>query len=332
MSVNYYDPKAFQEAYSGNAKLVSTAMNHYGYGIHGTAPRSTPKYLRKINIDKARRRDLADDLYTTARLFIDLNDKRRDAFIISLPQELAEAATALTTSGYVDFFLTSVAENYSEKVLVSQTLSDAYAVYFSGQAPPTLSVSGLLMNSLEDEWRIMLTRLYQHALRGTMLARNQTSVHLKYDDQIVSGFVTDFRTMMQAEMQVKADFAFNMLVRKVTYLPTINYSTTKVPSAFFSDSEGNPLPDHLRPISVSIPSKIKISAVAPKVTASVQETHPAGDEGPGETDEWGQPLFLAARELEAAATTSNTVINVDQSGAASSLTNVEKAESIPIED
>jgi hypothetical protein len=116
--------------------------------------------------------------------------------------------------GYIDFLLQQVQESYAEKIQVVDVLSDNYASYCFGQNPPVFNYTGLLYNSLQDDWRAAFTILYQELLRATKLARQKQVVILSYDDVFVTGVLISMSQTLVAETQIAASFNFSMLVKR----------------------------------------------------------------------------------------------------------------------
>jgi hypothetical protein len=148
--------------------------------------------------------------------------------------------------GYIDFLLTSVQESYAEKVQIVDLLSDNYIAYFFGSQPPIFRYQGVLLNTLQDDWRAAFTILYNDIIRGTQLARRSKVVTLAYDNMAVSGAIINMNQVLTAEMQMAAQFNFDLLVQRIdvtrdlrTPLPT---QTTKFPASVHPSTFAEKLP------------------------------------------------------------------------------------------
>lgn len=191
-------------------------------GVQSVLPFSTPKYKMTNRTTE-----------TQARLFVPVVTWRQGT---NLSAQLADqpklAQSVLTgggynSNGYIDFLLTSAQEAYTEKVQIVDVLSDNYMAYFFGAAPAVFNYSGMVYNTMQDDWRSALTILYQTYLRGTKLARNRTVVCLAYDEVLVTGAILNMSQNLVAETQTAAQFSFSLLVKdyqrvspRKTFYPT----------------------------------------------------------------------------------------------------------------
>lgn len=192
----------------------STTNVHESKGVFTENPAASRKY--------------GGDTITIARLAVPVaTDARVDSLMKSLSPEMRSIASQLFVGpgnyrlGYIDFLLQSAQESYSEKVQIVDTLSDNYIAYFFGQNPPMFQYSGLLFNTWQDDWRAAFFLLYEEILRGTKLARRKTFCTLRYDQQIVYGYLVNHSQVMSSDTQMAAQFNFTFLVKgvKVFRLP-----------------------------------------------------------------------------------------------------------------
>lgn len=230
----------------GNADRVVTedfdyAVNKESLGVFAQQPGATKKYIRNDGPRDGEYRE------TMARMFIEMSARERPLFIASLPpetQELAKVLVGVGTAasggtGFIDFLLTNVQEQFSEKVQVLESLSDNFVVYTFGQAAPQFQYSGLLLNTWQDDQRVWMTRLYQDVLRGTQLARRRKLLRLRYDSVIVSGVVTNLNMSLTADQEDRSPFSFGFIpLQYVIYTPSIGVPTKLeepfLPSASFA--------------------------------------------------------------------------------------------------
>ena len=225
------------------------------YGVFATYPAATPKYSTS-NTEKS--------LETMARLLVPLTDKSEFvAFIDTFDGDAKTLARTLGAYeggaeqaqsgsgglGYIDFLLTSVQESYAEKVQIVDLLSDNYIAYFFGSQPPIFRCQGVLLNTLQDDWRAAFTILYNDIIRGTQLARRRKVVTLAYDNMAVSGAIINMNQVLTAEMQMASQLSFDLLVQRIdvtrdsrTPLPTqtTTFPATVHPSAFAEKLPGVP--------------------------------------------------------------------------------------------
>lgn len=209
-------------------------------GVFGLHPAMTPKYaVNKGNRDNEFRDSMA-------RMFLSLSGASTSvkraylrslqglgADVVALAKVLIGAQTGPNGgTGFIDFFLAQVQEQYNEKMQVSEVLSDNYVAYFFGQQPPVFTFSGTLLNSFQDDQRIGMGIAYQQLLRGTQCARRGSLLRIRYDAVIVSGTVINMSQVLNADNEVAVPFNFQMLVKQ--YLIALNpaLATTKVETRF----------------------------------------------------------------------------------------------------
>lgn len=198
-------------------------------GVFAKYPGATPKYA--LNNGTQRDNEYRE---TMARLFIQMTAQERRLFVNSCPPETRPLARVLAGvgtgasggTGFVDFLLTTVQENFQEKVQIVESLSDNFVVYTFGQKAPIFTYAGVLLNTYQDDQRVWMMRLYQDVLRATQLARRKKLVRLRYDSVIVSGVLIAHGQALDAQMQTKADFSFQLVVTQyVIYTPAVGSPT-----------------------------------------------------------------------------------------------------------
>ncbi len=216
-------------------------------GVYARNPATTPKY-HTGNTDVTRE--------YMARLFIPFaSQKTQTKYLEAVPPRARALANHLVVSddslgnpyntGYIDFLLQSVNEQYNEKVQIVDAVGDNYVAYYLGQSPPVFQYGGTLLNSYQDDWRAAFTVLYNDLLRGTMLARRKAVVVLAYDDVMITGTLSNMSQMLTADFELMARFNFSMLVKRYDFsswsprtqfkpTPVAGYPYTMFPGEFVS--------------------------------------------------------------------------------------------------
>ena len=120
--------------------------------------------------------------------------------------------------GYIDFLLQNATHSFSEKVQVSETLSDSYVAFFFGHSPPVFQYSGTVLNTYQDDWTMLMFRIFRDLARGTQMARRNLILRLKYDSMIVSGVMTEFQWILTAGAEMSVPFSFSLLVKDIQVL------------------------------------------------------------------------------------------------------------------
>ncbi len=211
-------------------------------GIHSAVLKATtPKYAR----NEGHLSNTYTDLDSMARIYVRVDAPELTLFLNSIHSEqvrrvaqraLAGDLSPSAPTGYVDFLLTGVSQPLSEMVQVSSSLSDNYAAFFFGQAPPTWSYNGMLINSKQDDQASNFQRLYLEILRGTQLARRQKLVSIRYDSVVVTGAMMNLVTNLEASNELAVPFSFNLLVKRIHYSNvTHNWNPSQAGSPFVTD-------------------------------------------------------------------------------------------------
>lgn len=211
-------------------------------GIHSAVLKATtPKYAR----NEGHLSNTYTDLDSMARIYVRVDAPELTLFLNSIHSEqvrrvaqraLAGDLSPSAPTGYVDFLLTGVSQPLSEMVQVSSSLSDNYAAFFFGQAPPTWSYNGMLINSKQDDQASNFQRLYLEILRGTQLARRQKLVSIRYDSVVVTGSMLNLVTNLDASNELAVPFSFSLLVKRIHYSNvTHNWDPSRPGSPFVTD-------------------------------------------------------------------------------------------------
>tara|TARA_Y100000034_G_C6908325_1_gene422250 strand:- start:5999 stop:7018 length:1020 start_codon:yes stop_codon:yes gene_type:complete len=173
----------------------------------------------------------------------------------------AESANAsLFQNGYVGFLLSQVQEVHREKLQVIPLNGDNYAAYFPGAEPSVYSFSGFLMNTRQDEWRVLMHLLYQKVLRGSRVASHRHLVQIAYDSFVVTGVLINLTQIMNSNLETAVEFKFDMLVKHVY---TDTPAADLIGGAFLGDTS------QFAKAAITVPDKdfvgnlVKTGAVAP---------------------------------------------------------------------
>ena len=250
-------------------KENTASTNRYNpnqQGVFALFPAMTPKYARN-----AGERD-AEYKETLARMYLSLagtDVEAKNAYLRTLPpdaniQALAKVLigdTASTGTGFIDFFLDQIQESFSEKVQISEVLSDHYVAYFFGAAPPIFTFSGTLLNSFQDDHSVGMYQAYTYLLRGTECAKRGSLLRLRYDSVIVSGTIVSMSKTLNAQNELAVPFNFQLLVKEYIVVIPPSLATTKVEESFD--------PNHvLTPIGSASDVRVHATMFAPNNAAN----------------------------------------------------------------
>ena len=137
--------------------------------------------------------------------------------------------TALaSTYNYSNFIIQRMDESRQEKSQILETFGDSF-IFFFGERPRMINVSGLLMNTLDFNWRTEFWYNYEKVLRGTKLVEQNARMYLFWDDLIVEGYMLQAQARDDSESPYHIPFSFTMFVTNHMYLSTIgdeNYPIT----------------------------------------------------------------------------------------------------------
>lgn len=125
-----------------------------------------------------------------------------------------------TTTNYTNFIVQRINDVRQEKAQILETFGDPY-IFFFGERPRVLAVNGLLMNTLDFNWRSEFWYNYEHYLRGTKLVEQNARIYLYYDDILVEGYMLQAQAQDDSEMPYHIPFAFQLFVTNHTYLSKI---------------------------------------------------------------------------------------------------------------
>jgi hypothetical protein len=119
--------------------------------------------------------------------------------------------------------LQSVNESRAEKAQVVQTFDNAY-IFFYGEQPRTLTISGILLNTEDFAWRYEWWENYNRYFRGTALVRAGHRLRLRWDDITVEGYVLTSSCSEQSEAPYHINLQFQLFLT--------SYSSDHQPTTF----------------------------------------------------------------------------------------------------
>ena len=79
------------------------------------------------------------------------------------------------TYNYSNFIIQNISESRQEKSQILETFGDTY-IFFFGERPRILQVTGLLFNTLDFNWRTEFWVNYEETLRGSKLVERDARV------------------------------------------------------------------------------------------------------------------------------------------------------------
>jgi len=133
-------------------------------------------------------------------------------------------------TGYDRFLLTDVQVAYSEKVQIMTTFGDNEVVYYFGKNPVVMNLSGLLVDSLENNWLTDFIQLYQTFMRGTQLAKNFEMLELVLPNMKVVGSILSLNHQQNSARDTDIPFSMQFYAKEIVMLPQpkLSYGPTNL--------------------------------------------------------------------------------------------------------
>ncbi len=119
-----------------------------------------------------------------------------------------------------NFIIQSIQEQRVEKQQIVQTFGEPY-IFFFGEQPRIISVSGILLNTEDFNWRAEWWANYDQYLRGTACVRTRTRVYLSWDDIIVEGYVMQANAVDESQNRNVIPFQFQMFLTNYENISSI---------------------------------------------------------------------------------------------------------------
>lgn len=136
----------------------------------------------------------------------------RQANGIAVP--LFDAASPTNTGKGIrnsNFLIQSISESRIEKQQIILTFGAPY-IFFFGEQPRVITVSGILLNTEDFNWRAEWWENYDLYLRGTQCVRNRTRAYLSWDDIITEGYIMQASCNEEASNNNLVQFQFQMFL------------------------------------------------------------------------------------------------------------------------
>lgn len=129
---------------------------------------------------------------------------------------------------YSNFLLQSVTEQRAEKSQIVETFGEDY-IYFFGERPRFLEVTGILINSQDFNWKNEFWENYETKFRGTRLVEMNARMYFYYDDVVVEGFMMGAQATYASEQPHMLPIQFRIFVCNYAQLSTVG-------SVYFRDT------------------------------------------------------------------------------------------------
>ena len=197
-----------------NTKPLSEAQGNEKYRIKQPERLYTtrPRYLD----DKTTRGSVA-----TIRIVEGGLNRKRDYS----PLEQRVRKKLVNDEGYAEFLLQNIQFGFSEKSQVMQTFGDAETVYYFGKAPTTVSLTGLLVDDLDNDWFSKFITGYNSFLRGTELARNFELMRLELPNATFTGSLMNMNYQQNSQRDADIQFSCTLLLKSFRFFSSYQFGS-----------------------------------------------------------------------------------------------------------
>lgn len=143
------------------------------------------------------------------------------------------------TTHYSNFLIQSISEQRAEKNQIVVTFGEPY-IFFFGEQPRIIQAQGVLLNTVDFNWRAEFLENYDKYLRGTRCVQNKTRVYLSWDDIIIEGYIMNTDVQEQSVERNYVTFSFQMFLTNYQ-----NISSIGDPEAHLRGKQINLNPDDI---------------------------------------------------------------------------------------
>lgn len=131
-------------------------------------------------------------------------------------QEITKEINSLSNGTYNRFFLTDVSVSYNEKVQIMTTFGDGEVAYYFGRQPVVFTLSGIVFDSIDNDWFSKLILLYDSTLRGSQLAKNFELLEVVLPNMKIKGSIMALSHQQSSQRDTEIIFSLQFLAKEVT--------------------------------------------------------------------------------------------------------------------
>lgn len=187
-------------ALTGSTKDLGGSRGQWGYIKLMT---SQDQYKDYLDGGKKRHVTWASDLVGTGSIVAQMSDPGND----------------MSKSGYDKFLITGVSCQMAEKMQIQEVFGDHEVVYYFGRQPLIFNISGMLIDSPDNNWFVTWIKMYSEFLRGTALAKNYELLKIVLPNMAITGSISAFNWTQSSERDVDIPFSFQFVAKVVEPLP-----------------------------------------------------------------------------------------------------------------
>jgi hypothetical protein len=135
---------------------------------------------------------------------------------------LDQAVNGGTYGGYASFLITGLQCMMSEKLQITETFGDGEVYYYFGREPVTINVSGILIDSVDNDWFTQWLYMYGQVLRGTQVAKRYQLVKLVMPNMTLIGTISSMSFTQEAGRDTDIPFQFQFMAKHVIPTPIVS--------------------------------------------------------------------------------------------------------------
>jgi len=121
---------------------------------------------------------------------------------------------------YANFLIQRLSETRAEKQQIVETFGEDY-VYFFGERPRFLDVSGVLINTADFNWKSEFWANYDAHLRGTKLVEKNARLYFYFDDVVVEGYLLGASSSADSQQPHLLPFQFQIFITNYAILSSV---------------------------------------------------------------------------------------------------------------
>lgn len=193
-----------------------TAKARKNAGITHRQLWSKPGSAYRENIAAIRRPYRGIQIKEDRYAVIAIKDSKGEPILLESGSMIVDGTNAAGTAKgkvaeYADFILQRVEVQRVEKQQIIETFGDAY-VFFFGERPVIASISGILINSEDFNWRSTFWYNYENYMRGTKLVQQNAKAYLAWDTIVIEGYPVQASAVDDSQAPYHIQFSMSMLL------------------------------------------------------------------------------------------------------------------------
>lgn len=146
------------------------------------------------------------------------------------PKQMAQAGNKPQSHVWTDWILQAVREERMEKTQIVETFGETY-LYAFGEKPRALVFTGMLMNTVDYNWKSVFWENWERFFRATKLTQMNARMYIGWDDVIVEGYPVNAVVNQSADSPNAMSFSFNFMVTNYVSLAAhTGFQETLAPS------------------------------------------------------------------------------------------------------